>query len=178
MAILVNNYSEGGFKGVNGAKLTILGENDQVYHSLDITKLKDAGAEDNGILVGTIFRKGCKWYFLDQDELIPGNDKNWYGGCEDEIIKGLQKCSFNHDVLKNSLTWKSGNPSIQMKTDQVLNVPDSFKRKLRFDIRWNSSVTLDISAILCDAEGSRVDSVYYKNLQSLQGAVLLKSIQD
>jgi len=44
LAIVVNNYSEGGFKGVNGAKLLILGENDQVYHQLDISKLKDAGA--------------------------------------------------------------------------------------------------------------------------------------
>jgi hypothetical protein len=39
--------------------------------------------------VGTIFRKGCKWYFLDQDDLVPGKDKNWYGGCEEEIISGL-----------------------------------------------------------------------------------------
>ena len=76
---------------------------------MDITKFKDAGAEDNGIIVGTIFRKGCKWYFLDQDELVPGKDKNWYGGCEGEIIKGLQKCDYNVRALRGSKNLVVGN---------------------------------------------------------------------
>jgi len=54
-----------------------------------------------------------------------------------------------------------------MKTDQVLYVPETFKSKLRFDIKWNSSVTVDVSAIMCDAEGTKVDAVYYKNLSSI-----------
>jgi stress response protein SCP2 len=40
-------------------------------------------------------------------------------------------------------------------------------------MNWISSVTLDVSAIICDADGDKVDAVYYKNKKSSSGAVNL-----
>lgn len=37
---------------------------------------------------------------------------------------------------------------------------------------------MDVSAIMCDAEGTKVNSVYYKNKNSFHDAVILKSIKD
>ena len=103
---------------------------------------------------------------------MPGKDKNWYGGCEQEILSGLSKCSFNINTLTNSLNWKVGSSPIIMKSDQVLHVPEIFDQKLKFNIKWTASVPIDVSAIMCDAEGTKVDSVYYKNKQSMNGGAL------
>ena len=65
-----------------------------------------------------------------------------------------------------------------MKSDQVLHVPDILQNKLKINLKWTASVTIDISAILCDAEGTKVDSVYYKNKQSQKMAIELESITD
>jgi stress response protein SCP2 len=106
---------------------------------------------------------------------VPGN---WHENCHDEIFAGLEKCRFNANILNHTKKWKLGNVPIMLRTDQTVYVPDFFENKLKFDMKWASNCAIDVSAILCDAEGTKVDSVYYKNKTSFYGAVSIKSIQE
>lgn len=94
LSIVINNFSEGGFKGVSNASCKVLGEDNQEYHFIDLDEMKNAGAQDNGILVGTLYRNKCNWYFLNQDLKVPGC---WYGDedCEKMIKQNLLYCKFD-----------------------------------------------------------------------------------
>ena len=83
----------------------------------------------------------------------------------------MEKVGFNPDLLLETKNWNpSSRKKFNMAKDQVVNIPSAMLN-FKIGLGLDTTVDIDCSVLLMDADGELLENIFYANLNSNCGGV-------